>query len=193
MLAFRLRLGLAVLSFSLVAFLLIYEKGFGQCTSKELSSVFGRRDPITGRGTVSDQVIYPQPSRPAARVNECSAMDGAGSATARTVLQDVVFHRWPREWVDAPSKFEDLGIFETHHGYRRHKLRYEIVPGFQSVAILYEPETIQGKAPAILNLNGHVGQFREGGRVQAKALHQFCKARNSGPQYGVVFDGLAID
>jgi hypothetical protein len=37
------------------------------------------------------------------------------------------------------------------------KLRYEIVPGFQSTAILYEPENLQGKVPAILNVNGHVG------------------------------------
>ncbi len=36
--------------------------------------------------------------------------------------------------------FEDLGVIETGRGYRMRKLRYEIVPGFQSTAILYEPE-----------------------------------------------------
>jgi dienelactone hydrolase len=38
------------------------------------------------------------------------------------------------------------------------KIRYEIVPGFEAVAILYEPERLTAKAPAILNVNGHVGE-----------------------------------
>jgi hypothetical protein len=64
------------------------------------------------------------------------------------LLDDVVFHGWPRAWVDAPPRFEDLGIIESGKGYRVHKLRYEIVPGFQSTAILYEPENLTGKVPA---------------------------------------------
>ena len=43
------------------------------------------------------------------------------------------------KWVNSPPKFEDVGVVETGQGYRLRKLRYEIVPGFQSVAILYEP------------------------------------------------------
>jgi dienelactone hydrolase len=72
------------------------------------------------------------------------------------LLTDVVFHGWPREWVEAPPKFEDAGVI-SGHGYRIRKLRYQIVPGFQSVALLYEPEKLNGKVPAILNVNGHVG------------------------------------
>jgi hypothetical protein len=67
-----------------------------------------------------------------------------------------VFHGWPQEWVESPPRFEDLGVL-SGKGYRLHKLRYEIVPGFYSTAILYEPERLEGKAPAILNVNGHVG------------------------------------
>ncbi len=73
------------------------------------------------------------------------------------LLNDVVFHGWPAEWVSAPPKFEDLGLIATGKGYRLRRLRYEIVPGFESAALLYEPENIQGKVPAILNVNGHVG------------------------------------
>ena len=51
------------------------------------------------------------------------------------LLTDVVFHGWPREWVEAPAKFEDAGVI-SGHGYRIRKLRYEIVPGFQSVALI---------------------------------------------------------
>jgi len=75
----------------------------------------------------------------------------------KRLLEDVVFHGWQKEWVEAPLKVEETGVEETGHGYRLRKLRYEIVPGFQSVAILYEPENLRGKVPAILNVNGHVG------------------------------------
>ena len=71
------------------------------------------------------------------------------------ILNDIAFHGWPREWVEAAPKFEDLGAVETGQGYRWRKLRYEIVPGFHSTAILYEPEHMTGKVPAILNVNGH--------------------------------------
>jgi dienelactone hydrolase len=73
------------------------------------------------------------------------------------LLDDVVFHGWPMEWVESPPRFEDLGVINSDKGYRLHKLRYEIVPGFYSTAILYEPERIEGRVPAILNVNGHVG------------------------------------
>jgi len=73
------------------------------------------------------------------------------------LLNDVVFHGWPKDWVSSPPKFEDLGIIEGGEGYRIRKLRFEIVPGFQSTALLYEPTNMQGKVPAVLNVNGHVG------------------------------------
>jgi dienelactone hydrolase len=75
----------------------------------------------------------------------------------RQILDEVVFHGWPREWVNAPLKVEDLGLIPSGKGYRTRKLRYEIVPGFYSTAILYEPEKLGDKTPAILNVNGHVG------------------------------------
>ena len=91
------------------------------------------------------------------------------------LLQEVVFHGWPEEWVNSPPRFEDLGTIETHQGYRLRKLRYEIVPGFQSVAILYEPEKLPAKAPAILNLNGHVGPQGKAVEYKQKRCINFAK------------------
>lgn len=84
----------------------------------------------------------------------------------RHLLDDVIFHGWPKEWVDSAPNFEDLGVIETGQGYRMRKLRYEIVPGFKSTAILYEPERINGKIPAVLNLNGH--EYPSGKAVEYK-------------------------
>ena len=71
------------------------------------------------------------------------------------ILEDVAFHGWPHEWIESAPHFEEAGIIETVHGYRIRKLRYEIVPGFTSTALMYEPEAITGRVPAVLNLVGH--------------------------------------
>jgi len=73
------------------------------------------------------------------------------------VLGEVIFHGWPKAWVDAPLKFEDLGTLPGGKGYRMRKLRLEIVPGFYTTAILYEPGNLAGKVPGVLNVNGHCG------------------------------------
>lgn len=71
------------------------------------------------------------------------------------LLDNVILHGWPREWIESRPRFEDLGLIPSGKGYRLRKLRYEIVPGFWTTALLYEPENPRGKAPATINLNGH--------------------------------------
>src|SRR5215831_19304833 len=73
----------------------------------------------------------------------------------RHILQDIAYHGWPQEWIDSAPQFEQTGVIETRHGYRIRKYRYEIVPGFRSTALLYEPEQLNKRVPAILNLTGH--------------------------------------
>jgi dienelactone hydrolase len=73
----------------------------------------------------------------------------------KRILKDIVYHGWPQEWIDSPPRFEQTGVIETIHGYRVRKYRYEIVPGFESTAILYEPRQLKGRVPAVLNLTGH--------------------------------------
>ena len=46
------------------------------------------------------------------------------------IVNDVVFHGWPKDWINSAPKFEDLGVIPGN-GYQMRKLRYEIVPGFQ--------------------------------------------------------------
>ncbi|MCX6929892.1 MAG: hypothetical protein NT154_42770, partial [Verrucomicrobia bacterium] len=90
-------------------------------------------------------------------------------------LTDVVYHGWPRDVVEAPPRFEETGVIETGKGYRIRKLRYEIVPGFYSAALLYEPESVQRGSPAILNVNGHVGAPGKTVEYKQKRCIQFAK------------------
>ena len=108
----------------------------------------------------------------------------------RARMLATAFHGWPQEWVNSPPRFEDLGVFATEKGYRLRKLRYEIVPGFQSTAILYEPENLQGKMPAILNVNGH-DPSGQGGGIQTEALHHLRPARHSCPEHRMAGNGRA--
>lgn len=99
----------------------------------------------------------------------------SGQRLRRHLLDDVVFHGWPKEWVQSFPKFEEAGVIETGHGYRIRKLRYEIVPGFQSSALLYEPENMQGKIPAILNLAGHDGPMGYAYEFKQKRCISYAK------------------
>lgn len=91
------------------------------------------------------------------------------------LLNNIAFYGWPKEWVNSPLKVEDLGVFANEKGYRLRKLRYEILPGFQSTAILYEPENMKGKIPAVLNVNGHVGAIGKAVEYKQKRCITFAK------------------
>lgn len=91
------------------------------------------------------------------------------------LLDEVIFHGWPKEWVTAGPKFEEVGAIETGNGYRIVKLRYEIVPGFFSSALLYEPQPLKGPMPAILNVNGHVGPIGKAVEYKQKRCINFAK------------------
>ncbi len=93
----------------------------------------------------------------------------------RHLVDDVAFHGWPREWVDAAPSFEETGVIETGGGYRIRKLRYEIVPGFYSTALLYEPEHPSGKMPAILNVHGHVGAVGKAIEFKQKRCIEYAR------------------
>jgi hypothetical protein len=41
----------------------------------------------------------------------------------RHLLEDVVYHGWPKEWLASQPKFEEVKVIETGAGYRIVKLR----------------------------------------------------------------------
>ncbi len=136
-------------------------------TSFSLGSAIAQTSPDSVRPILEQQIQPPSVTAfqlsqyLAARIPRLPSPSSAAQWTAeakrlrRHLLEDIAFHGWPRDWVEAPPKFEDLGLMGSGKGYRMRKLRYEIVPGLQSTAILYEPENISGKIPAVLNVNGH--------------------------------------
>ena len=117
------------------------------------------------------QGIAPLPKVPATPAEWTASAD----QLRRHLVNDVVFHGWPKQWVDSPPKFEERGVIETGHGYRIRKLRFEVVPGFYSSGLLYEPEHIDGTVPAILSLSGHDGPLGYSYEFKQKRCITFAK------------------
>lgn len=78
-----------------------------------------------------------------------------GAAQTRRQLLELLFRGHDPKLLEAQPRVEWRGVIETGKGYRIRKLRYEGYPGLWVPALLYEPTTLRGKVPAVLNPNGH--------------------------------------
>lgn len=148
---------------------------FAQSTPEELQAVLGEEilAPSAALLQMKKFILTRVPRSPVA--TSAAEWTEESQRLRQHLLQDVIFHGWPPEWVNSPPEFEEVGTIEAHQGYRLRKLRYEVVPGLQSVAILYEPEKLQGKLPAILNVNGHVGPPGKAVEYKQKRCINFAK------------------
>jgi len=92
---------------------------------------------------------------------ECYQSTAEWEAAARRlrqeVLEKVVFRGQAAAWRNMPRRIQWLETIPGGPGYRIKKLRYEALPGMFIPALLYEPEKLAGRVPAIMNVNGHVG------------------------------------
>jgi dienelactone hydrolase len=127
----------------------------GQTTPNSLRSLLAQ--PVEPTSVIAFQLeqylsrhITPLPSPKSA--NEWTIQE---QKLRQHILDDIAFHGWPGEWVQSAPNFRQVGGTELRSGYRVSKFLYEIVPGFDATAILYEPEKPIGRAPAILNVIGH--------------------------------------
>jgi dienelactone hydrolase len=142
---------------SLILILLCGVPLFAQSTSQQVTTILDQQ--VDRSDVVSYQLQRYLFAGATALPKPTTAKEWTIQAAAirKRLLEDVIFRGWPKEWVDSSPKFEDLGLIPSGKGYTRRKLRYEVVPGLWSAAILYEPENLHGPAPAVLNVTGHVG------------------------------------
>ncbi len=158
--------------------LLLIAAVFAGSSSARAQSAAGEIGPILKAKLQSSEVVTYQLqryllSRAAPLPTPVSAEQWtAQSAQIRQRLLDLVYHGWPREWVDSPPKFIDKGTIPSGSGYRLRKFQYEIVPGFYSTALLYEPEHLDGKAPAVLDVMGHFATGKSQDFEQTLCINQ---------------------
>jgi Domain of Unknown Function (DUF1080)/Acetyl xylan esterase (AXE1) len=90
------------------------------------------------------------------------------------VLNGVVLRGEARRWAEAKTRVEWLDVLPGN-GYRIKRLRYEVIPGLWIPALLYEPEKLTGKVPAILNTNGHEGTGVANDYIQIRCINEAKK------------------
>ncbi|MDE2889827.1 MAG: acetylxylan esterase [Gemmatimonadota bacterium] len=72
----------------------------------------------------------------------------------RDLLKKVYLKGLEPDVNDRPPDVRWKGVLKGN-GYRIRKCHYEGYPGMRIPALLYEPEDLRGKVPAVLNPNGH--------------------------------------
>jgi hypothetical protein len=90
-------------------------------------------------------------------------------------LRDVVFKGRAAEWRQFVGGTEMLDTIEGGAGYSIRKLRIEVLPDLWIPGLLYVPNSVSGKVPVFLNVNGHDRNGKAAEYKQARCIHM---ARN---------------
>jgi dienelactone hydrolase len=90
------------------------------------------------------------------------------------LLNEVVLRGEGRKWAEAKTRVVWLDVLPGN-GYRIKRLRYEVIPGLWIPALLYEPATLTGKVPVILNTNGHEGTGVANDYIQIRCINEAKK------------------
>ncbi len=162
-------------SFLALATMLATASAFGQADPEMLKDILGGENlpPAVSAFQVRQYILGRIAPPPNPQSGE--AWTAEAQRIRQHLLRDVVFHGWPSDWVNSAPKFEEVAVIETGNGYKLRKLRYEIVPGFYSAAILYEPDHLEGKVPAILNVNGHEPLLGKAAEYKQKRCINYAK------------------
>ena len=152
--------------FTLCALALVAARG------EELSAILGKR--LVDPEMVLEQVrVFAEqriPKMP--EVGSRAEWEKQAREIRERVLKEVVLRGKAAEWDELPLRVEWLDEIEGGPGYRIRKLRYEAVPGSWIPALLYEPLELRGKAPVVLNVNGHDPKGKAADYKQIRCINQ---------------------
>ncbi|MSU40703.1 MAG: hypothetical protein EXS22_09455 [Pedosphaera sp.] len=105
------------------------------------------------------------------RVRTADQWKETATRIRRDVLDQVVYRGGAAAWRDTPLKVEWFDTLGDLPGYRIRKLRFEALPGLWIPALLYEPLKLEGKAPVVLNVNGHDGKGKAASYKQIRSIN----------------------
>ena len=114
-----------------------------------------------------DQRVPPMPE-----AQSVAEWEAEANRIRTAVLEGIVYRGEAAKWRDATAKVEWMETIEGGPGYRIKKLRYEALPGMWIPALLYEPEKLSGKVPAVLNVNGHTALGKQYPPKQIRCINQ---------------------
>jgi dienelactone hydrolase len=144
----------------------------GQSDSEQVKSILARQlqPPEVVTYQLEHFLLEQVPALPApSNAAQWSAQE---EQIRRRLVENTILSGWPQACRTSPPKFEDLGVVPAGPGYRLRKLRYEIVPGFYTTALLYEPAQLSSKAPGVLDVMGHFGPGKASDFEQRLCINQ---------------------
>src|SRR6267142_3472772 len=131
-------------------------------------------EPIIGpKQAMSDVQDYCEariPSMPQVKTKE--EWETLAKKMRADALDKVVFRGEAAKWRDYHGKVQWTGTIAGGEGYTIRKVRYEAVPGMWIPAVLFVPDKIDGKAPAVLNVTGHDGGGKAVAYKQINCINQ---------------------
>ncbi len=146
--------------------------GAASAADKSAVQTFLDKEVITPRTTMTEAQDYLDARVP--RMPELTGLpewEKYANRLRGDVLEKVVYRGEAANWRDAKLKVEWLDTVDGGPGYKIKKLRYEALPGLWIPALLYEPEKLSGKVPAVLNVNGHDGNGKAATYKQIRCIN----------------------
>ena len=104
-----------------------------------------------------------------AAICRCVATRRSGS---QDVLDRIVYRGKSAQWRDGEARVEWLDAIPGGDGYHIRKLRFEVLPRLWVPALLYEPKTLEGRVPVVLNVNGHDPNGKAARYKQMRCINQ---------------------
>jgi hypothetical protein len=152
--------------------LTLFALPLGAADKPDLQDILGREiiGPHRGLIEVQDYTEAHVPRMP--DVKTVAEWEQHANRMRAAVLKHVVYRGEAAAWRDAKLGVEWLDTIPGGPGYRIKKLRYEALPGLWIPALLYEPEKLAGKVPAILNVNGHDRNGKAADYKQIRCINQ---------------------
>src|SRR5262249_19157057 len=129
-------------------------------------TIIGPRQTLAEAIDYCENAIPPMPDAKSVAVWEAHA-----DRMRRDALRHVIFRGEAETWRDAKTRVEWLETIPGGPGYRIKKLRFEALPGLWIPALLYEPETLTGKVPVVLNVNGHDSKGKAADYKQIRCIN----------------------
>jgi len=125
--------------------------------------------PRLSQSEVENYVENHVPLMPA--VKSAAEWDKLATQMRSDVLDFVVYRGEAAKWRYYAGKVEWLDTIEGGPGYSIRKLRYEVLPGMWTCALLYLPANITGKTPVHLAVNGHDANGKQSPYKQIRCAH----------------------
>jgi dienelactone hydrolase len=142
------------------------------CAQDDLSAILAREiiGPVVPMAEVQGYceghvVEFPE-------VKDVAEWEATAQRLREAVLNQIVFRGRAAAWRNAATRVEWMGSLDGGPGYRIKKLRFEALPGMWIPALLYEPDKLDGKVPAVLNVNGHTPLGKQYPPKQIRCINQ---------------------